>query len=504
MIACLLPARNAEAEIGEWLEGVKVFADTIVALDDGSTDRTAELLRIEPAVATLLSNDERPGYSEWDDGANRRRLLAAAGELEPDWIVFLDADERIDAEDGEVLREFLEGDAIAPCAYGVTMFDEVAPGEVELPPRTVYRAFAWRAGLELPDLRFHFNPVPVSIPDEAYVPTTIRARHLASPERRAIRSAKYREADPAGDWGRDRRGPAPEVETTAWRPRKAGVPVLFPHGMRPDALAAGGSPVTPPSLACLLPIRNSEAEIEGYLDSVRTFADTVLALDDGSTDSHRRVAGARPTASKSSTPSRRAIRMRVGTTGATGRVLLDAARERGFDWVLYLDADERISPDDAAALRSLVEAAAEPDRAYGFRVFGMTGHGHIRPRGPLGLPALRHAAPPGISPKRASISCPSPARSSPRIWSERRSGFSTSEAARPRGGLREPRKYDEADPGRKWQASYANLTRQAGPDRRLAQAGPRACRCSPTLTRGGAPRSTSPRSAGMHRHSRRS
>ena len=128
MIACLLPARNAEAEIEGWLESATGFADAIVALDDGSTDRTAELLRAAPGVAKLLSNDERPGYGEWDDGANRRRLLAAAGDLEPDWIVFLDADERIDAEDARALREFLRSDAIAPCAYGLTMFDEVAPG----------------------------------------------------------------------------------------------------------------------------------------------------------------------------------------------------------------------------------------------------------------------------------------------------------------------------------------------------------------------------------------
>ena len=101
MIACLLPARNAEAEIEGWLESATGFADAIVALDDGSTDGTAELLRAAPGVTKLLSNDERPGYGEWDDGANRRRLLAAAGDLEPDWIVFLDADERIDAEDAE-------------------------------------------------------------------------------------------------------------------------------------------------------------------------------------------------------------------------------------------------------------------------------------------------------------------------------------------------------------------------------------------------------------------
>lgn len=463
MIACLLPARNAEAEIGDWLEGVKAFADAIVALDDGSTDSTAELLRAEPAVAALLSNEERPGYGEWDDGANRRRLLAAAGDLGPDWIVFLDADERIDAEDARALREFLEGDAIAPCAYGLTMFDEVAPGKVELLPRMVYRAFAWRQGLELPDLRFHFNPVPVSIPDQAYVPTTIRARHLASPQRRAIRSAKYHEADPAGEWGRDRFGPAPSPEVGAWRSREPGLPVLFPHGMRPDSLASGGSPDARPTIACLLPVRNGEAEIEGYLDSVSPFADAVLALDDGSTDrTPELLEGAEGIEVVHTEPPRDSY---AGWDDRRNRqILLDAARERGFDWVLYLDADERISPDDAAAVRSLVDAAADPSHGYGFRVFGMTGPGTFDRAG-LWVYRLFATSAYGDLPDARLHLVPVPSSIEPEDLVRttiRLQHFGGSTQAR---RLARARKYDEADPEREWQASYANLTRQAGPDR---------------------------------------
>jgi len=463
MIACLLPARNAEAEIGDWLESATGFADAIVALDDGSTDRTAELLRAARDVAMVLSNPERPGYGEWDDGANRRRLLAAAGELEPDWIVFLDSDERIDAEDGEALREFLTGDAIAPCAYGLTMFDEVTPGEVELPPRTVYRAFAWREGLELPDQRFHFNPVPVSIPDEAYVPTTIRARHLVSPERRAFRSAKYREADPAGEWGRDRLSPVPCPGVAAWRQREAGLPVLFPHGMRPDSLASGGSLENRPTLACLLPVRNGEGELEGYLDSVGPFADAILALDDGSTDRTGEILHrAKGVEVVRTEPPRESY---AGWDDRRNRqILLDAARRRGFDWVLYLDADERISPDDAAAVRSLIDTAADPDHAYGFRVFGMTGPGTFDRAG-LWVYRLFAARAPGDLPEARLHLVPVPRSIEPEDLVRTTIRIQHFGGSTPARRFARARKYDEADPEREWQASYANLTREVGPHR---------------------------------------
>ncbi len=464
MIACLLPARNAEAEIGDWLQSVTAFADVIVALDDGSTDRTAELLRAAPPVAKVLSNDKRSGYGEWDDGANRQRLLTAAGQFEPDWIVFLDADERIDPEDAEAFKEFLRRDAIAPCAYGLAMFDEVAPGAVELPPRTVYRAFAWREGLKLPDLRFHFNPVPVSISDEAYVPTTIRARHLATPERRAIRSQKYREADPAGEWGRDRpaREASPDVST--WRPREAGLPVLFPHGMRPESLASGGSPEARPTLACLLPVRNGEAELGGYLESVSSFADAILALDDGSTDRTAEVLeqadGVEVVHTK---PPRESY---AGWDDRRNRqLLLDAARRRGFDWVLYLDADERISPDDAAALRSLVDAAADSEHAYGFRVFGMTGPDTFDRAG-LWVYRLFAASAAGDLPKARLHLVPVPRSIEPEDLVRTTIRIQHFGGSTPSRRLARARKYDEADPEREWQASYANLTREPGPARR--------------------------------------
>ena len=87
------------------------MADLVIALDDGSTDATAEILEASPLVETVLRNPPRASYAGWDDAANRQRLLDAAVEAGVDWALFLDADERIDADDGAALRRFVDAGA---------------------------------------------------------------------------------------------------------------------------------------------------------------------------------------------------------------------------------------------------------------------------------------------------------------------------------------------------------------------------------------------------------
>ena len=135
-LVCLLPARNCQSDLPEYLAAAERFADAIVALDDGSGDRTRELLEAHPLVQVVLANRPRATYTGWDDGANRNWLLEAAAALDPDWILSLDADERLDAADALALREFLEGDAVPGFAYGFRVFRSSrarAPAGASLP-----------------------------------------------------------------------------------------------------------------------------------------------------------------------------------------------------------------------------------------------------------------------------------------------------------------------------------------------------------------------------------
>jgi peptidoglycan/xylan/chitin deacetylase (PgdA/CDA1 family)/glycosyltransferase involved in cell wall biosynthesis len=229
-LACLLPVRNGEADLPGYFESVRGFADTILALDDGSTDGTRELLESEPLVSVVLGNPRRPDFRGWDDAGNRNRLLEAAEQLEPHWIISLDADERIGADEGAALRRFVESDAIRGYAYGFRVFRMWEDLEHYTQSGLwVYRLFSGGPGLSFPSKRLHFVPVPRTIPRHRWIRTTIRIQHLASltPERRALRFAKYEEADPNNEFQHSYRDLlSSDDEVRKWEPRPAGLPVI--------------------------------------------------------------------------------------------------------------------------------------------------------------------------------------------------------------------------------------------------------------------------------------
>lgn len=448
-VVCLLPARNAEQDLPAFLESAVAACDAVVALDDGSTDATGRLLRESPLVDVLLENPVRESYEGWDDAANRNRLLDAAGALEPEWIISLDADERMDSEDAAALRAFLETDAIPGCAYGLQHFRMWSANRYDPRSTWVYRVFAWHPGQRFPDQRLHFNPVPTDVPPAAWIRTTLRLRHLGavSEERLEQRFSKYREADAARRWPTDfgHLGARPRGELPVWQPRSPDLPVL-----------SSGSGGRPGRLVCLLPVRNAERDLPGWFESVRRFADAVVALDDGSIDSTRELLSDEALVEVLLENPRRDSY--EGWDDAANRErLLQAAAVLEPDWILSLDADERIDPGDAVALREFVDSAARPDVAYGFRVCRMVGDLEHFDRDSLWVYRLFAYGPGQHFPRQRLHFVPVPTSI------DRRRFVRTTLRIQHLGGMTEARrearfsKYTEADPGNEFQADYTNL-----------------------------------------------
>lgn len=293
LLTCLLPVRNAAHELPEFFASLRGYCDAVVALDDGSTDETLALLEAEPLVKVIVRNPVREGYAAWNDATNRNRLLQAAADLKPRWILSLDADERIDEEDGRALRTFLQGDAVPGLAYGFRNAS-MRLDTSQFWPRYiwVYRLFHFERGQRFPAQKLHFVPIPTSIPELFRVKTTIRILHLGelTAERRLARFAKYLEADPARRFQKSYTASIEiidEQQHHQWLPRPPSLPVLLEEAetslqQPPDA--------EQPAITVIVLAQGDAGEIRDTITSIVCTEEVeILVVAQGWSDQQRRA-----------------------------------------------------------------------------------------------------------------------------------------------------------------------------------------------------------------------
>ena len=109
----------------------------------------------------------------------------------------------------------------------------------------------------------------------------------------------------------------------------------------------------PRRLTVAMIVRDAENSLPASLDSVRRWADEILIADTGSSDRTRQVALARAT---------RVIDLPWTDDFAAAR---NACWEQATgDWILWLDAGERVTPETGQAIRRFVDEHAVANRAY--------------------------------------------------------------------------------------------------------------------------------------------
>lgn len=98
IVSLCMIVRNEERYLPDCLASAGPFVDEIVIVDTGSTDRTAEIAAAAGA---------RVFHEEWRDdfaAARNRALRHASG----DWILVLDADERLAGNSGQAMRDLIK------------------------------------------------------------------------------------------------------------------------------------------------------------------------------------------------------------------------------------------------------------------------------------------------------------------------------------------------------------------------------------------------------------
>lgn len=129
--------KNEEINLTRCLASIKGLVDEIIIVDTGSTDLTLKVAEDNGAVVIPFL---------WKDdfsAARNASLEAASG----DWILFLDADETLEPESGQILRQVIAGEEEGFFIKIINLIG--SEGSMESSPDLVFRLFRNK-----PDYRF--------------------------------------------------------------------------------------------------------------------------------------------------------------------------------------------------------------------------------------------------------------------------------------------------------------------------------------------------------------
>jgi glycosyltransferase involved in cell wall biosynthesis len=117
----VLPLKNEDWILEYTLACLSEFCDEIIALDDGSTDRSLDILKQCEKVVKIIANPPRSAKFR-NEPKNWNRLTRAAIERGADWIFYTDADEMVSKNIIETLPSL-----VANAEVGVYQFKKISP-----------------------------------------------------------------------------------------------------------------------------------------------------------------------------------------------------------------------------------------------------------------------------------------------------------------------------------------------------------------------------------------
>jgi hypothetical protein len=203
-ILALLAFRNEMRFLPDYFESVRPLVDGVVALDDGSTDGSGDFVAAQPEVLRLIRLPPSTDHV-WDDALNHRRLVEAAWEHRPDWLLGLDADERLEQgfrarAEQEIERARREG-VRAWRVHVREIWDDPLCYRADgiWGKKSSARFFEARRDHEFHMQRLHCHWAPLnSRQGDDFAQADLMLYHLRmlTPEDRAARRARYESLDP--------------------------------------------------------------------------------------------------------------------------------------------------------------------------------------------------------------------------------------------------------------------------------------------------------------------
>jgi glycosyltransferase involved in cell wall biosynthesis len=206
-LLALLPIRNHVHYLPGLIANVAPHVDGIIALDDGSTDGTHEFLQSRPEVLEVLRNPaDRPA---WDEMGNHGRLLEAAARHGAEWVLSIDADERLERDfRRRCERVIRRGRWLGYTAYGLRLrelWDSRNRYRVDgiWGQKTVPRLYRLHPDHRLDRRELHGSKAPRQARIEGRYPIAdLNLYHLGmlTAELREARRNRYELLDPTARW----------------------------------------------------------------------------------------------------------------------------------------------------------------------------------------------------------------------------------------------------------------------------------------------------------------
>jgi len=191
-----------------YFANVSPHVDGIIALDDRSTDGSGEFVAGQPNVLELVrvSSEER---QQWDERTNHRVLVQTAWRHQPDWLIAVDADERLERNfRRRALREIRRAERRGYAAYQVVLRElwnrpDAYRVDNIWGNKGVARFFKARCDHEFDSQPLHGQWAPLNSMHRGTFPEAdliiYHLRMILERDRRA-RQARYQHLDPDRRW----------------------------------------------------------------------------------------------------------------------------------------------------------------------------------------------------------------------------------------------------------------------------------------------------------------
>ena len=208
-LLALVAVRDEMEFLPDFVANVAPQVDGIIALDDGSRDGSAEFLEASSSVIDLLR--VAPDRPVWDELGNHRALVGAALHHGADWILCLDADERVERDFRRRAERVIQrGRLLGYSAYAVRLrelWDSPDTFRIDgiWGRKAMARLFKARHDHDFDPRPLHGVKAPLQARRSGRYPLadlTIYHLGMLRPEDRLARRSRYEVADPDARWQR--------------------------------------------------------------------------------------------------------------------------------------------------------------------------------------------------------------------------------------------------------------------------------------------------------------